>query len=311
VEIRQLEYFAAVADELSFSRGAARVHVVQSAISTAIAKLERELGVELFDRSRLRITLTAAGAAFLAEARDVLNAARHARESVAVFHGQLSGTVDVGTLQSTGAIDLPAVLGQFHHTHPLVSVRLRQSTGGSAGHLSAVVDGSMELALIALPDKAPHGVTTQVLTSQPLLLLCHPDHRLADRDHVVITDLAEETFVCFTAGWGIRRLTDRAFADAGLAPPSPYEVGDYATAAGLVRHRLGTTLLPATEAARFSDLRAIPLAPPVIWNVLLATPPPHRLSAAARAMAQALIEHARAINPDDSPDNRHPASQPS
>jgi DNA-binding transcriptional LysR family regulator len=293
--MRQLEYFVAVADELNFSRGAARVHVVQSAVSTAIAKLERELGVELFDRSRLRITLTAAGATFLAEARAILNAARHAQESVAIFHGQLSGTVEVGTLQSTGAIDLPAVLGRFHQAHPLVSVRLRQSTGGSAGHLAAVADGSMELALIALPDKTPHGATTHLLTSQPLLLLCRPDHRLADRDHIVITDLAEETFVCFTAGWGIRRLTDRAFADAGLDPPSPYEVCDYPTAAGLVRHRLGTTLLPASEAAQFSDLSAIPLAPPVIWNVLLATAPQHRLSAAARAMAQALIEHAHAM----------------
>jgi DNA-binding transcriptional LysR family regulator len=293
--MRQLEYFVAVADELNFTRGAARVHVVQSAVSTAIAKLERELGVELFDRSRLRITLTAAGATFLAEARAILNAARHAQESVAIFHGQLSGTVEVGTLQSTGAIDLPAVLGRFHQAHPLVSVRLRQSTGGSAGHLAAVADGSMELALIALPDKTPHGATTHLLTSQPLLLLCRPDHRLADRDHIVITDLAEETFVCFTAGWGIRRLTDRAFADAGLDPPSPYEVCDYPTAAGLVRHRLGTTLLPASEAAQFSDLSAIPLAPPVIWNVLLATAPQHRLSAAARAMAQALIEHAHAM----------------
>jgi hypothetical protein len=69
VEMRQLEYFVAVADKLSFSRGAARVHVVQSAISTAIAKLEHELGVELFDRSRLRISLTPAGTTFLTEAR--------------------------------------------------------------------------------------------------------------------------------------------------------------------------------------------------------------------------------------------------
>src|SRR5271156_4847634 len=76
MEMRQLEYFVAVADELSFSRGAARVHVVQSAVSTAIAKLERELGIDLFDRSKLRITLTTPGATFLAEARATLAAAR-------------------------------------------------------------------------------------------------------------------------------------------------------------------------------------------------------------------------------------------
>ena len=296
MEIRQLEYFVAVAEELNFSRGAARVHVVQSAVSTAIAKLERELGIELFDRSKLPITLTAAGTTFLSEARVILNAARHARQSVTQFHGQLSGTVDIGTLQSSGPIDLPAVLGRFHRAHPLVSVRLRQSAGGSTGHLAAIANGALELALIALPDKPPTGVTTRVLTGEPLQFLCRPDHSLADRKRIAIADLAGETFISFTAGWGIRRLTDRAFAEAGLDPASPYEVCDYETAAGLVRHRMGTALLPATKAARFSDLRAIPLAPAVIWNLLLATPPPDRLSAAAAALAQALIEHANETN---------------
>jgi DNA-binding transcriptional LysR family regulator len=296
VELRQLEYFVAVADELNFSRGAARVHVVQSAVSTAIAKLEHELGIELFDRSKLRITLTAAGSTFLAEARATLNAARHARQSVAQFQGQLSGTVDIGTLQSAGPIDLPAVLDRFHRQHPLVSVRLRQSAGGSAGHLAAIADGSLEIALIALPDKPPNGVTTQVLAVEPLLFLCQPDHRFADRKRIAIADLARETFIAFTAGWGIRRLTDQAFAQAGIKPASPYEVCDYATAAGLVRHGLGTTLLPTTEARRFSDLRALPLAPALIWNLQLATPPPDRLSAAAQAIAQALIQHANQTN---------------
>ncbi|MFJ4655788.1 LysR family transcriptional regulator [Nocardia sp. NPDC088792] len=288
MEIRQLEYFVAVADELSFSRGAARVHVVQSAVSTAVSKLERELGVTLFDRSKLRITLTAAGITFLAEARATLDAARRARESVTGFHGRLSGTVEIGILQSSGAIDVPAVLGRFHRAHPLVSVRLRQSTAGSAGHLAAVADGSLELALVTLPDKRPRGVTMQVLLDEPLVFLCRPDHRLADREQIAITDLAAETFIRFTTGWGIRTLADRAFADADLEPVSPYEVGDLATTAGLVRHGLGTTLIPASEAARFSDLRAVSLESPLLWQVLLATPPPDRMSAAARAMADAL-----------------------
>ena len=135
-----------------------------------------------------------------------------------------------------------------------------------------------------------------MLTGEPLLFLCRPDHRLADRETIAITDLAEETFILFTAGWGIRRLTDGAFAEAGIDLASPYEVCDYATAAGLVRNQLGIILVPATGAAQFSDLRAIPLAPTVIWNVLLATPPPERLSAAARAMAQALYQHANQTN---------------
>ena len=292
MEMRQLEYFVAVADELSFSRGAARVHVVQSAVSSAIAKLERDLGVTLIDRSRLRITLTAPGAAFLVEARATLDAARRARETATSFDGQLSGTVDLGTLQSSGGIDVPAVLSWFHDTHPLVSVRLRQSVGGSTDHLAAVADGSMDLALAALTGREPNGVTTRVLSSEPLLFVCWPDHRLADRDHVSPADLAGETVVGYPRGWGVRRLTDEAFAGAGVHPAVPYEVSDYRTAAGLVRHRLGVTLMPATEAARLGDLRVLPVEPAVMWNVHLATAGPQRSSAVARALAQAFVDDA-------------------
>lgn len=290
--MRQLEYFVAVADELSFSRGAARVHVVQSAVSSAIAKLERDLGVTLVDRSRLRITLTAPGAAFLVEARATLDAARRAREAVTSFDGQLSGTVDLGTLQSSGGIDVPAVLSWFHDAHPLVSVRLRQSVGGSSDHLAAVAGGSMDLALVAQTGRVPNGVTTRVLSSEPLLFVCWPGHRLADRDHVSPADLAGETVVGYPRGWGVRRLTDEAFAGAGIDPAVPYEVSDYRTAAGLVRHRLGVTLMPATEAARLDDLRVLPVDPAVMWTVHLAAADPQRASAAARALAQAFVDHA-------------------
>ncbi|CQD02898.1 LysR family transcriptional regulator [Mycolicibacterium conceptionense] len=89
MELRQIEHFIAVAGEMSFTRAAERAHVVQSALSTSIAKLERELGVELFDRSRQQISLTAAGEAFEVRAHEVLHAARAAAESAAQFRGSL------------------------------------------------------------------------------------------------------------------------------------------------------------------------------------------------------------------------------
>jgi DNA-binding transcriptional LysR family regulator len=288
MELRQLEYFAAVADELSFSRGARRVHVVQSAISTAVAKLERELNIVLLDRSKPRVGLTPAGAAFLVEARATLSAARRAKESVAGFHGQLSGTVDVGTMMSSGPIDLPEALGRFHRTHPLVSVRLRQNVSGSAGHLAAIADGSLDIAMVTAPDRPVSRVTLRLLAEEPLVFLCWPDHHLAGRDPVRLTQLASEVFIRFASGWGIRHLVDRALADAGIAPVAPYEVADYATAAGLVHHRLGTTLLPRTAAARFPELRAVPVTPPPTWQLALATAAGRRLSPAASALADTL-----------------------
>lgn len=278
----------AVARERSFSKGAQRVHVAQSAVSTAVAKLERELGVALFDRSRVRIALTPAGETFLTEAGATLHAARRAKESVADLRGRLGGTVDLGTLLSSGPIDIPAALGRFHRAHPQVSVRLRQNTAGTAGHLAAVAEGSLDLALVAATGKVPANVALRLLANEPILFLCRRDHPLAQRREVSIVDLADEVFVRFAEGWGIRRCTDRAFAGQGVHLESPYEVSDYGIAAGLVRHRLATVLMPTTTARRFTDdLRAIPVVAPTLhWTLSLALN--DKPSAAATALAESI-----------------------
>jgi DNA-binding transcriptional LysR family regulator len=146
VELRHLECFVAVAAEMNFSRAAQRIHVVQSALSAAVGRLEKELDVELFDRSKRQIALTAPGEAFLEHAREVIQAAHRARSSVDDFREKLTGTVTLGTLMSWGTLNLPAALEEFRRANPLVTVRMRQSLSGSAGHLAAIADGQMDLA---------------------------------------------------------------------------------------------------------------------------------------------------------------------
>jgi DNA-binding transcriptional LysR family regulator len=133
MELRHLEYFVAVAEELSFTRASRRLHVVQSGVSSSIQGLERELAAVLFDRDRHRVALTDAGHALLPEARATLAAAQAARDAVGEARGGLRGTVTVGTMQSTGQLDVPGLLGRFHTTHPGVAVRLRLAAAGSAG----------------------------------------------------------------------------------------------------------------------------------------------------------------------------------
>lgn len=294
VEIRQLEHFVAVAAERNFTRAAARVHVVQSALSASIAKLERELGVELIDRSRRQIALSPAGDAFLQQAYGVLHAAKRAREAVTEYQGQLAGTVQVGTLMSNGALDLPAALGRFHRRHPLVNVRLRQSAAGSAGHLSEVADGTLDLALITTPGMPNPLVDIRRLTGEPMMFVCSPEHRLAERRAIGLTDLLGEQLIQFAPGWGVRRILDQALAAAGLEVVTAYEVADYATAAGLARHRLGVVVLPAAEARLFPDLRHIAVTPTLTWTLSLASAPVRHLSPAAASLADELIAEAAA-----------------
>ena len=155
MELRHLEYFVAVAAELNFSRAAQRIHVVQSALSASVSRLEKELGIELFDRSKRQITLTAAGVVFLERAREVIHTAHRARSSVDAFRDQLAGAVTLGTLMSWGTLNLPAALQDFRGANPMVTVRLRQSLTGSAGHLTAIADGQMDLALVSIASVGP------------------------------------------------------------------------------------------------------------------------------------------------------------
>ena len=226
MELRHLEYFIAVAAELSFSRAAERIHVVQSALSVAVAKLEKELGVALFDRTRRQIALTATGEVFLEHAREVIHAAHRAQSSVADYRDQLTGSVTLGTLMSWGALNLPAALAAFRRHNPLVTVRLRQSLAGSAGHLEAIADGRMDLALVSITEPPSPRIALRELTREPLVFVCAPSHPLANRAQVDIADLIAEELIGFPTGWGIRRSVDTAFATIGAQPRPTYEVAD-------------------------------------------------------------------------------------
>jgi DNA-binding transcriptional LysR family regulator len=291
VELRHLEYFVAVAAELNFSRAAQRIHVVQSALSAAVSRLEKELGVELFDRSKRQIALTAAGEVFLTHAREVMHTAHRARTSVDVFRDQLTGNVTLGTLMSWGTLNLPAALEEFRGCNPLVTVRLRQDVTGSAGHLTAIADGRMDLALVSITSPGSQLVTLRELMREPMVFVCESSHPLADRHRVELADLAGHDFIHFPPGWGIRQRLDQGFAAAGVHPVSAYEVADYAITAELIRHRLATTILPASVANRFPDLRTVSLRPALTWTLSIASAASQNANLAINALVDTLVRH--------------------
>jgi DNA-binding transcriptional LysR family regulator len=291
VELRHLEYFVAVAAELNFSRAAQRIHVVQSALSASVGRLEKELGVELFDRSKRQIALTAAGEAFLEHAREVIHTARRARTSVDAFRDQLTGTVTLGTLMSWGTLNLPAALQEFRRSNPLITVRLRQSLTGSTGHLTAIADGQMDLALVSITSPGSQLVALRELMREPMVFVCESSHPLADRRRVELIDLAGHDFIDFPPGWGIRQRLDASFAAAGVHSVSAYEVADYAITAELIRHRLATTILPTSVANRFPDLRTVPLHPSITWTLSIASAASQNANLAINALIDTLIRH--------------------
>jgi DNA-binding transcriptional LysR family regulator len=303
MELRHLEYFVAVAEELSFTRASRRLHVVQSGVSSAIQVLERELGAGLFDRDRHRVALTEAGRALLPEARATLAAARAAADAVAEASAGLRGTLSIGTMISTGSVDVPALLGVFHEQHPGVLVRLRVLPGGSADLAREVAAGGLDLALLSVPGEAPSGLTVRPLAREQLVLICAAKHPLARSPDVTLSALVHETFIDFPRGWGTRAVTDRAFTAAGIERQVAFEVPDYFTAAGLARSGLGVAFVPESAAVRLDGVARVPVtvdhpvtpaAPsggpgPLAWHIQVATSATRRLSAAGRAFLTDLL----------------------
>ncbi|MDW5594501.1 LysR family transcriptional regulator, partial [Conexibacter stalactiti] len=178
MELRQLACFVAVAEELSFTRAARRLHLVQSGVSASVRALERELDAALFERTTQRVALTGAGAALLPEARAALAAAQRASDAVARARGTVAGTLTIGTIQSASPLDLPAVLARFHAEHPGVTVRLRHGGAGSALLLEELQAGQLDVAFVSL-ERAPAGVELVPLSVEEIVLVCRRDDPLA------------------------------------------------------------------------------------------------------------------------------------
>ncbi|MBB4688677.1 LysR family transcriptional regulator [Amycolatopsis jiangsuensis] len=247
MELRQVEHFLAVVRHRSFTRAAHEVHVVQSALSASIRKLEADLGADLFDRTTRRVTMTSAGEALLAPARRIVADAEAARGEVAAVAGLVRGQVSIGTIQTLTAVDLPALLGQFRGQYPAIRIRVREGTDPVL--TAAVLAGELDLSFVVTTDPLPDGLTGFASWDQRLVLLTHPGHRLAARRRVRLAELAGEPFVDF-AGSGLQALVDRAFASAGIRREPACEASHVPLLVDLVAAGLGSTVVPESVAQR-------------------------------------------------------------
>ncbi|RKR85994.1 DNA-binding transcriptional LysR family regulator [Micromonospora pisi] len=293
VELRHLEYFVAVAAERSFTRAAGRLHVVQSAVSSAISALERELGAVLFERSAQRVSLTDAGEALLPRARATLDAAQSARDAVQEVGRELHGTVAVGCLTAVGGIDFAGLLGEFHRVHPRVRLRLRAATwDGSAGLARSLVDGEIDVAFLGIGGRPFPQLRTRELVRIPQVLVVPADHRLAKQDSVTLAEVADEPFIDYPLGYANRTANDQAFRAAGLERVIGMEVTDVGVAAEFATHGLGVTILPTHVVPQARRCKALPVTDQSLeWSLHLATAENRRISSATAALMEMVDSH--------------------
>lgn len=242
MELRYLKSFIAVAEELHFGRAAERLHMAQPPLSHQIQKLEKELGVQLFERSTRSVRLTSAGESFLGPAREALVGV-----DVAVRAAKNAGTgkfgrVSVGFAGASSHESLPLLTHAVRQAHPGIELDMRGQTYANVA-LSRVADGTLDLGFVRLPVTQP-GVESRVIMNEELICALPADHKLARRKRIPIEYLAEEPFVSFppNSGSTVRDATLRRCEGAGFNPRIVQDAPDSYTILALVAAGVGVTL---------------------------------------------------------------------
>jgi DNA-binding transcriptional LysR family regulator len=239
----RLVYFRVVARLGHVSRAAAELGITQPALSRAIARLERDIGVELFARHGRTIALTRYGTAFLRHAERALDAIDAGVREVGDLAGADAALVSLGFLRTLGAALVPQLVRTFSAEHPDVRFAFTQNNGAALEAL--LVAGGVALTLTVGPPAHP-ALRWERVTTQRFVLIVPPDHRLAKRASVKLGELREETFLSFKPGHAVREFTDDLCRGVGFVPAIAFEGDESNSIRGFVNAGFGIALVPQT-----------------------------------------------------------------
>lgn len=250
-----LEWFTTLAELERVGAAADRLHLAQPTLSRMLARLERRVGVELFDRHGKRITLNEYGRIYYEHARRARSELDAAKQALADRANPAGGVVRLSFQHSFGGSLVPQLISGFRRVSGRITVTLWQ--GAATAVTERVLEGAADLGIVS-PRPAVAGVGWRVVLRQPLVLAVPPDHRLAGRRQVRLAEAADAEFVTMHHGFGMRRIFDELCAAADIRPRIAFESSDLVTVAGLVSAGLGVAILP-----REDPLSAGPLSGPV------------------------------------------------
>ena len=260
MKLHQLRYFAVLAEELHFGRAAERLAITQPPLSSGIKALEEELGVRLFERSSKHVALTAAGQAYLAEVRVVLDRVASAAETARAVDAGLEGRLDIGFTGSMVYRDMPRIVRAFGTRAPGIEVNLREMS--SSEQIDALLRHQLHAGFVNASAVPPR------LACRPLVpdhfVCCLPDgHTLAQAAAVALPALAHESFVMFARDVAPANYDNviALFQRAGIHPRTRHAARQWLTVVSLVALGMGVALVPASLAqAGVQGVRFVPLS---------------------------------------------------
>jgi DNA-binding transcriptional LysR family regulator len=284
MELRQLRYLVALAEELNFTRAAEREHVAQPALSQQIRRLEDEVGLALVERTTRHVSLTDAGEVLVVRARRVLAELDAAGTELQALRGMDTGHVTIGAMHTMGPIDLSLPLALFHDLHPGVGLTVREQSSEEMAEMLRIDE--LDLAFLSVTERVEaHGLGLHQLVSEELVVLLPLVHPLSGRAEVRMAELADEQFISFRAGARLRELLFAAGREAGFEPRVTLESNESQRIRRLVARGLGVAILPRSDADRPGAEVAVArlVAPSLRRDITLAWREGRRLAPAAAA----------------------------
>lgn len=253
----ELRWFIAIAETENLTSAAARVHSSQPTLSRFVGRLERDLGVELFDRAGRRLMLNRFGQVYLDRARRAVSQLDAARREIEELRAPARGAVRLAFLHSFGIGLVPDLISGFRVANPDARFTLAQDAAGTVvGH---VVDGEADLAIVA-PRPMRTDMAWAPIAEQDLALVVPADHRFADRAQIALAEAADEDYIVMQPGFGMRRIFDELCTASDIDPTIAFESSELATISGLVAAGLGVGVVPVEESARHPGVALIPLS---------------------------------------------------
>lgn len=259
MDIRQIEYFVEVAKQLSFTKAATALHVSQPSISKAIQNLEAELGVPLFYRSSKQLELTDAGHAVLTNALQVLQAFKNIRTELTDIMELKKGQIRIGIPPIVGAEFFSKLISYYKEQYPFIEILLTEA--GTKRIREEIENGELDIGLVCSCQSKNPQLDIITFMMDPLQLIVHADHTLAQKSSVTIQDLMHEPFIIYRKDFVLYdRIIDEC-TKAGFTPTIACETTQKDLFIEMVQAKLGIALLPQKICEKINSptIRNIPI----------------------------------------------------
>lgn len=287
MDIRQLEFFAEVAKQKSFTKAAEQLLVAQPAISKSIKKLEEEVGLLLFNRSERKVSLTAEGEALLKHAESILDQLAHAKAEMEELSGLKKGEVRIGLPSMVGSYYFPGLIIDFKKKYPDLQITVYEQ--GTVKIRQMLIDGEIDMGVV-LEDDVEGEIEVLPFLKEEMIVCVSDSHRFATRDTVSYEELTQESLVLFKEGYFQREITARASRMSGLPLNVTFETNQISLIKSLVAKQLGITLFLRMVIADDTHLVPVSLDPPVYLKLGVAWNKNAYLSKANQAFLSFMME---------------------